>query len=223
MPGRELGDLVRGLDTLSGLRFQGICFYPGHIRLMDETGLRAMDALDRLVRSAVSDLHRDGFEVPVVSGGSTPTLYHSHRVTAMNEIRPGTYIFNDRNTVAGGACGVDGCAASVITTVVSTARPGQVIIDGGSKTFSSDRLAGAGEEAGFGLFPEEPRAVLFRMNEEHGFVDVRACHTSFRVGDRLRVIPNHICTAVNLHQAIHGVRGEQVVASWTVAARGRLQ
>ncbi len=222
-PGRELRDLVEGLAGMPGLAFEGVAFYPGHIRRMDEAGIKALDALDRLVRSLVADLRRDGFETPIVSGGSTPALYHSHRVAAMNEIRPGTYIFNDRNTVASGACELADCAAFVLTTVVSTARPGQVIIDGGSKTFSSDRLAGAGDEAGYGLVLEDPRAVFVKMNEEHGFVDVRACTVGFRIGDRARVIPNHICTAVNLHETMYGIQGEKVVARWKVKARGKLQ
>jgi len=222
-PGRELGNLVQGLAGLPGLEFAGIAFYPGHIRRLDEAGIKALDALDRLVRTVVADLRRDGFEVPIVSGGSTPTLYHSHRVTGMNEIRPGTYIFNDRNTLACGACDLGHCAAFVLATVVSTARPGQVIIDGGSKTFSSDRLAGADDEAGYGLVLEDPRAIFAKMNEEHGFVDVRACAAEFRIGDRVRVIPNHICTAVNLHETMYGIQGEEVVTKWKVEGRGKLQ
>ena len=222
-PGMELKDLVQGLTRMPGLEFEGIAFYPGHIRNLDEGGIRALDALDRLIRSVLADLRRDGFEVPIVSGGSTPTLYHSHRVTGMNEVRPGTYIFNDRNTVASGACQTGDCAAFVLATVVSTARPGQVIIDGGSKTFSSDRLAGAGDDAGFGLLVEDPRAIFVKMNEEHGFVDVRACDGRFRIGDKVRVIPNHICTAVNLHETMYAVQGEKVVAEWKVQARGKLQ
>ncbi|MGL1302008.1 hypothetical protein ACSTKJ_00330, partial [Vibrio parahaemolyticus] len=87
------------------------------------------------------------------------------------EIRPGTYIFNDRNTALQGACAFEDCAGSILTTLVSTAREGQVIIDGGSKTFSSD-LPSASPEAGFGHFPEMPEAVLVKMNDEHGYVDV---------------------------------------------------
>ena len=219
-PGRDLVNLARGLSELAGLEFDGIAFYPGHILRRDEA---ALEALGRLVRSMVGDLRREGIEPRIVSGGSTPTLFHSHRVTGMNEIRPGTYIFNDRNTVASGACGIEDCAAYVLATVVSAARPGQVIIDGGSKTFSSDRLKGAGDEAGFGYIVEEPRAVFAKMNEEHGFIDTRACTRSFQIGERLRVIPNHICTAVNLHETMYGFRGESVERTWTVAGRGKLQ
>ncbi len=222
-PGSELLDLVRGLSRLPGLDFDGIAFYPGHIKRLDDAGMEALDALDRLVTRMLEELTGAGCKVRIVSGGSTPTLFHSHRIKGMNEIRPGTYIFNDCNTVASGACGIEDCAAFVLATVVSTARPGQIIVDGGSKTFSSDRLVGAGDEAGFGYVVEDPRAVFVKMNEEHGFVDVRACDRSFRLGERVRVIPNHICTAVNLHEFIYGVRGDSVEHVWSVEGRGKLQ
>ncbi|MFB3778306.1 MAG: alanine racemase [Bryobacteraceae bacterium] len=219
-PGDEIISLARELAKLPGLEFDGLAFYPGHIKRPDESELRS---LGDLVQTMVDDLGRHGLKPRVVSGGSTPTLLQSHLVGAMNEIRPGTYIFNDRNTVASGACGYQDCAAFVLATVVSTARPGQVIIDGGSKTFSSDRLAGAGEEAGFGRIVEEPGAVLAKMNEEHGFIDIRACGRSFQVGERVRVIPNHICVVVNLHNTVYGIRGETVEQVWPVAGRGKLQ
>ena len=135
----------------------------------------------------------------------------------MNEIRPGTYIFNDRNTIISGACTMEDCAATIIATVVSTSVPGQFVIDGGSKTFSSDRAAADG----FGVFLDAPEALFEKMNEEHGYVK-HAGHRR-KVGERVRVLPNHICVAVNLHERIYGVRGEEVVESWTVDGRGKLQ
>ena len=87
--------------------------------------------LSELVQCMLDDFRRDGIEVRIVSGGSTPSLFHSHEVRGVNEVRPGTYVYNDINTVASGACTLDDCAASVLVTVVSTARPGQIIVDGG--------------------------------------------------------------------------------------------
>ena len=174
----------------------------------------------------VAELERAGFEVPVVSGGSTPTLFESHRVKRLTEIRPGTYIFNDRNTWLLGGCGPEDCAASILTTVVSTSVPGQMIIDGGSKTFSSDRSAAepnAAAEPGFGYLPEAPGAVFEKMNEEHGFVDIRKAQGSWKVGDRVRVMPNHICVAMNLHEQVYGIQGEEVLEVWKVEGRGKLQ
>jgi D-serine deaminase-like pyridoxal phosphate-dependent protein len=163
-----------------------------------------------------------GFAPKIVSGGSTPTMHHLHKVRQMNEARPGTYIFNDRNTILCGACTLEDCAASILVTVVSTSVPDQMIIDGGSKTFSSDRVS-AGNATGFGHLVEAPEAIFEKMNEEHGYVELKGVTRSFKVGNRLRMIPNHVCVAVNLHEQIYGIRGDQVEEVWKVEARGKLQ
>jgi D-serine deaminase-like pyridoxal phosphate-dependent protein len=221
-PGPALLNLVRCIASLPGLEFRGIAFYPGHVKSVDEAGLEALRRVDETVSTAVADVEAAGFPVAIVSGGSTPALYQSHVVARMNEIRPGTYIFNDRNTWLCGGCAFEDCAASILATVVSTAVDGQMIIDGGSKTFSSDRCV-MPDAPGFGHFPEEPGAVLEKMNEEHGFVNLERAQRRWRVGERVRVIPNHICVAMNLHETVYVVRGDEVVASWKVEGRGKLQ
>jgi D-serine deaminase-like pyridoxal phosphate-dependent protein len=221
-PGPELIELCRGIRNLPRLELEGIAFYPGHIKSMDEDGYESLRNLSQLIDSALKDLRSAGIAAKIVSGGSTPALFHSHQVAGVNEIRPGTYVFNDRNTLELGACSTDDCAATILCTVVSTARPGQMIIDGGSKTFSSDRLATG--EPGYGLVREAPGAVFTKMNEEHGYIDLRRSEKlDFQVGDRVQVLPNHICVAMNLHEQVYGIRGNTVETTWKVEARGKLQ
>ncbi|HUD99143.1 MAG TPA: alanine racemase [Bryobacteraceae bacterium] len=222
-PGSELLDLARGIKRLPGLTFEGIAFYPGHIKDDGADGRQALAALGGLIQSMLADFRREGIEVRIVSGGSTPSLFHSHELPGLNEIRPGTYVYNDWNTVASGACTPDQCAAALLVTVVSTARPGQIIVDGGSKTFSSDRLTGSSAESTFGHVVEAPAALFHKMNEEHGYVDVRLCDRKFEIGERLRIIPNHVCVAVNLHARMYGTRNGEVEEVWEVAGRGKLQ
>lgn len=221
-PGTPLVELAQGIARLPWLRFEGITFYPGHIKLLDDDGLKALETLGTTLSAALRDLRQAGLQPKVVSGGSTPTLWHSHHIIGLNEIRPGTYIFNDRNTVLSEACALDDCAASILTTVVSTAKKGQMIIDGGSKTFSSDRPS-AGHELSFGHLVEAPDAVFTKMNEEHGFVDIRRANRDFSVGDRVRIIPNHVCVAMNLHETVYGIRRDTVEHAWRVEGRGKLQ
>jgi D-serine deaminase-like pyridoxal phosphate-dependent protein len=219
-PAVELAKLVA---SLPGLEFDGIAFYPGQYKSADEEEMASMAAgVGERVAATLDGLKEAGLEAKVVSGGSTPTWAHSHRVPGMNEIRPGTYIFNDRNCVGSGSCAWEDCAATIITTVVSTARPGQMIVDGGSKTFSSDRLA-HGSEVTFGHLVNDSAARFHRMNEEHGYVAIGDCATRFKVGDRVSWIPNHICVCMNLHEQVYGVRGESVEVVWKVEGRGKLQ
>ncbi len=221
-PGEDLLRLAQGIERLPRLALEGIAFYPGHIRAMDEEGKQALEALVADVRGTLDLFRRSGVETHIVSGGSTPALYYSHLIPGMNEVRPGTYVFNDMNTVICGACELSDCAACLLLTVVSTARPGQMIIDGGSKTFSSDRLTGS-SEVSYGRFLEAPGCVLHKMNEEHGYVDTRKAECGFTVGDRVHVIPNHICATVNMHDRMYGIRGDQVETIFTIEARGKLQ
>lgn len=209
--------LAGQVRKLPGIELRGVAFYPGHIK---DAASDKFAALKTTVAQLRADFARAGMEPEIVSGGSSPTLFQSHELEGMNEIRPGTYIFNDMNIVSSGACALEECAASVVVTVIST-RPGHMIVDGGSKTFSSDRLSGGGP--GHGHLMEAPGAGFHKMNEEHGFIDLSAAGRTFAVGDKVRIIPNHICVAVNLHEFVYGVRNGRVEEVWNVEGRGKLQ
>jgi D-serine deaminase-like pyridoxal phosphate-dependent protein len=60
------------------------------------------------------------------------------------------------------------------------------------------------------------------MSEEHGILDVRGSDWQPRVGDVVRIVPNHVCIVVHLNDLMYGVRGMVVEASWPVNARGRV-
>lgn len=218
----EVAQLAQCIAQLPNLSFEGITFYPGHIKDNGEHGMAQLAELRATIRRMLDDLGRAGLPAKVVSGGSTPALYHSHELPGLNEIRPGTYIYNDVNTVRSGGCELADCAASVLVTVVSTARKGQMIVDGGSKTFSSDRTIDA-EGTTFGRVVEAGDARFRNMNEEHGYVDISRVSAQFAPGDRVHIIPSHICTCVNLHEQVYGVRGDHVERVWKVEGRGKLQ
>ena len=220
-PGKALQELLRRIASFPHLDFEGISLFPGHIRTTDEAGMEALKHVSDCIEQALDDVKAAGLTAAVVSGGNTPTAFHSHVLPGLTEIRAGTYIFNDRNTLFSGACGVADCAAWVLTTVVSNAVTGQVIIDAGSKAFSSDTYWGP--LPSFGHVLEAPQAIFSMMNEEHGFVNVWETGRAFAVGEQLRVIPNHICPAVNLQNQVYGLRCDQVEQIWDVAGRGKLQ
>jgi D-serine deaminase-like pyridoxal phosphate-dependent protein len=117
-------------------------------------------------------------------------------------MRPGTYIYNDMSMVSCGQAELADCAARVVCTVVSTAVPGKFVLDAGSKTLTQDRRSKDPETAGFGHIVEYPSAVIARLTEEHGEVDARRCERRPNLGERVHVIPNHICPCVNLHTMV---------------------
>jgi len=124
------------------------------------------------------------------------------------------------NTIRGGFCCIDVCAATIVCTVVSDAVAGQVVLDGGTKTFTSDRC-GRVPDSGHGFIVEYPDAVITKLTEEHGQVDVSRCAKRPRVGERVTVIPNHICPCVNLQDVVWW-HEEGTLTAIPVDARGRL-
>jgi D-serine deaminase-like pyridoxal phosphate-dependent protein len=211
---------VRKIRERPGLEWRGVLVYPGHI--MGTTSEREVllkrenETLSRLMEL----LKSEGIDCPIVSGGNTPAAFLSHRFVGVNEIRPGTYIFNDKNTVCAEAASWDDCAVTVLATVVSTSVSGKAIIDAGGKTFSGDSLL-SGDRQGFGHVIGRPEILVEDLSEEHGHL--RLGGARLKVGDRVRVVPNHVCTCVNMHDRVYGVQREDVVAEWEVAARGKVR
>jgi D-serine deaminase-like pyridoxal phosphate-dependent protein len=103
------------------------------------------------------------------------------------------------STVSVGYVRLDDCAARLTCTVISTAVPGKFVIDAGSKSLTNDRRTVDPDTAGFGHVVEYPQATIVRLSEEHGEVDATRCDGRRpKIGERVHVIPNHICPCVNL-------------------------
>lgn len=200
-----LVELARAVEPLPGLRLRGLMIYPSH----PENAVH--------IAAAVEGLRRAGLPTEVVSGGGTPGAWQAHRIPGLTEHRAGSYIFNDTVMIERGAATVDDCALTVLTMVVSRPAAERAIIDAGRKTFSSD-----GELPG-GYVVEYPEAQLYRLSEEHGFVDVGACRNPPHVGECLRVVPIRAGGAVNMHDVAYGVRGDEVEVVWEIQARGKVR
>lgn len=216
----DLLALGRKIADLPGLEFRGLMFFPGQFTVAPEERAAMRIQVNDFLKRTLETFSNAGLPVSIVSGGSTPTAYEGGYFHGVNEVRPGTYIFNDRTTVGVSACKLEDCALSVIVTVVSTAVSGHAVVDGGSKTFSYDRFQGGD---GFGIVKEDPAAQVERFSEEHGHLNIQCSERRYRIGDRLSIIPNHVCTTVNMHDEIYGVRGERVEEIWRVAGRGKVR
>ena len=185
-----------------GVRLDGLFCYPGHVWDPVDQQAKPLATIAMLLDETIDLCAKDGLALPIVSAGSTPTAYQSHLMKAVTEIRPGTYVFNDMNTVAAGFCTLADCAATIVVTVVSTAVPGQVIVDAGSKTLAMDRCIPS-PESGYGHVIGLPGAKITKLSEEHGTIDLSAFtgDREPKLGDRLAIIPNHICPCVNLQDS----------------------
>lgn len=205
MTPRAAADLADVLSGLPGLQFAGLMTYP-------PVG-READVQDWLTR-ATAEIEGRGHKVGVISNGGTPGMWQAQDVPAATEYRTGTYVYNDRSLQARGICGWEDCALTVLATVVSVPAPDRAIIDAGSKVLTSDLL---GLE-GFGHVLERPDISVEALSEEHG--TLRAEAIGLKVGDRVRIVPNHACVVTNMLDRVELVRGEQHHAPAPVAARG---
>jgi D-serine deaminase-like pyridoxal phosphate-dependent protein len=198
-------DLARQISAAPYLHFAGILVYPSQ-------PVNRPALLETLAR-----LNEAGFQAETISGGGTPASMHMSEFPELTEIRVGTYIFNDCTQMNYGSATLDDCALKVLATVVSHPVPERIILDCGSKTLSGDRLDGQ-----YGMICEYPQARIYGLSEEHAHVDVSACDPRPPIGERVHVIPAHVCTSVNLADRLYGYRGEQIETVWNVAARGKV-
>lgn len=212
-------ELAQAIDRSANLQLDGLFVYPGQVWAPPEDQPPVLRQMNAQIESVLALWTEHGLAAPIVSGGSTPTLYQSHEMPALTEIRPGTYVFNDRNSLAGGFCSLEQCAARVVSTVVSNAVNNRAVLDAGSKTLTGDRLI-PGHKQGHGLVVEFPDATLDALSEEHGHLNIEACGTPPKLGQRVTVVPNHICPCINLHDRIWWTQDGCTAEPVTVAARG---
>jgi D-serine deaminase-like pyridoxal phosphate-dependent protein len=212
--------LARVVSRSPRLEVAGVAFYPGHIRGPVREQTPALRDLGLLISDTRDAFAKAGLSCETVSAGSTPTLWRTHEIAGVTEMRPGTYVFNDRTTADIGACTLDECALTILATVVSTAVPGQAVIDAGAKALGREPMRGSAAD-GFGCLWSDSDVVVKSMSEEHGILDLTRSSWKPKVGDRVRVVPNHVCIVVHLADVVYGIRDDAAVSSWPVAARGR--
>lgn len=213
--------LARRMDALPGVRLVGLMGFGGHsyAERTPEGRQRVAHAEAQQLLAIAAPLRADGFDVREISAGSTPTSPYVAHVPGITEIRPGAYVFSDRDQVDLEWGTLDDCALTLVVTVVSRPTPTRAIIDGGTKTFSSDATS-HGE--GWCAIRGRPDHTLSRLTEEHGILEIPA-DARLPIGSRLEVIPNYACGALNMHDRLIAVRGARVEEVWPVAARGLVQ
>jgi D-serine deaminase-like pyridoxal phosphate-dependent protein len=198
-----------------GFTVGGVFTYPGQGYAPGQGKDAARMEADAL-SEAVLAFDEAGLECRIRSGGSTPTLFHTSAGPA-TETRPGVYAFNDAQQIALGNAGLSDVALVAVATVVSAPERGWIVLDCGSKTIASDRPPYV---SGHGIVLGYPDAHMARLWEHHAVVDVSHTARPPRIGDRVAVVPNHVCTAFNLTDVVLTIIDGQVVP-WSVDARGR--
>ena len=204
----EAARLARRISEASGLRFGGLMTYPpvgGAARVQSFMG-----EAKRLIEA-------DGLKVPTITSGGTPNMMQAAEAPIATEYRPGTYIYNDRSLVARGVATWEDCALTVLATVVSVPAENRAIIDAGSKVLTSDLLG----LTGYGHVLGRDDIRIDQLSEEHGRL-VCDGPIALKVGEQVRIVPNHACVVTNMVDAVHIIETGAPKAEWPAVARGRV-
>ncbi len=192
--------------------YRGVMGYEGHAVLVPDAGKRkelAEAAIGQLV-AHVAALRQAGLAPEIVSAGGTGTFELTGSTSGVTEIQAGSYVFMDGrySTVRS-----DFETALTLHTTVLRRRGRLVITDAGVKSLSND----------FGL----PRGAdlplgVVGLSEEHGHLLIdEGADLPLAPGDRIRLVPSHGDTTINLHDRYYAARGEQVEEVWPIVGRGR--
>ena len=202
---RETQELAQHIDQLPGLEFMGVMTYASNDRVgpfIDE------------VRDLTS---KAGLPLHIISAGGTGSQEFCKSI-GCTETRIGSYAYEGMTRVGKREdLHPDRCPLRLVVTVVSTAVPGQVIVDAGQKAFTSY------PPTPYGYCLEHPEVFIKGMSVEHGHVDITASSHTFKVGEILSFIPQHGGMTTNLHDRLYPLRDGEVVDTWKVAGRGKAQ
>ena len=164
-----------------------------------------------------------GIDIDTISIGATPSLMHTGIIKGITEIRPGTYIFMD----VGQGSGINDfskCAATVLATVISKPTEERVVLDAGAKALTSqNRSEGICSTNGYGLVKESNNIRLSGVFDEHGLINDKQFRKYIEIGDKVEIIPNHICPTCNLYEKAYLVSKGEVLKEIPILCRGKSQ
>ncbi len=222
VPPTDTVKLLKALSVYPHLIFRGISTHPGHVygaNHPQEIPRYCQDETQSMAQ-ACQVLREAGYSPDIVSSGSTPTYEGTLQDPHIGIYHPGNYIFNDVIQLSNGAATQQQCALTVLASVISRPREDLFICDAGAKCLGLDTGAhGNTSIKGYGLVVGHPELTVFSLSEEVGKLHVDG-PTDLKVGDQIRIIPNHACSCANLTSYYIGVRGEEVKELIPVDIRG---
>ncbi len=222
---KNVVELAKKVNAMSNLKLTGIFTFKSLVYENKPTTDIQIAAIEEgeLMESIANTLRENGIDIKDVSAGSTPTGVAVAQTGKVTEVRPGTYIFGDYMLCKEGFCTQDDIAVEMYATVVSVPCNEYAVIDGGTKTFPMDIMLNSPPffYDGYAVVADYDNLHLTRMNEEHGILTCDDGNMPLCVGDVIKLIPVHVCTAINMQNNVYLYENNELKTA-IVEARGAL-
>lgn len=219
----QLTRLVKAIQSSKHVVLKGIFSHEGHTYKADSIAdccAKAQAAYAKTVRAA--DLIRSlGADIDTVSIGATPSVMNGSSFEGITELRLGTYIFFDVGQ-SNAIHDFSHCAATVLASVISKPEGNRVVLDTGAKALvSQNRPTGICATAGFGAIKGAEDITIANLFDEHGVLNSEKFKDLVNIGDKVEVIPSHVCPTVNLYDTAYLVSNGKVIRTLPIACRGK--
>lgn len=223
LPGEPALALAQMIDKMPNLKFCGILAYDGtvqHVTGFKERQTQALKHYEPIIKT-YEMMKASGLNMEIFSGGGTGTYDIISVVPGFTDVQVGSYVFMDLQYMEIGGANNEKVfddfvpSLTVIGTILNNYHPGRLTTDSGSKAFTTDKPTP--------LVLGEPDFNYNAGSDEYGIITFEKANKSYRVGDKLEIIPPHCDPIVNLYDVIYGTRNDKVVSVIEVMARGKSQ
>jgi D-serine deaminase-like pyridoxal phosphate-dependent protein len=215
-PGKPAVELAEKISKSKGLIFEGVLGFEGYaiwIKEFKEREKACKECYRKLIET-VKEIEKAGINVNTVGAGGTGSFNIAAEYPGINEIQPGHYAIMSASHLM-----IEGIpfkpALTILTTIISKPTETRAVIDGGVKTFSL--------MLGNPIVKDIEGVTVSALHVEHGILKLSSnCSRNLSVGDKIEFIPAYSETAINLFDKVYVVKGDEVIATWKVEARGRV-
>lgn len=217
-PGEPALDLAKKIEKLKGLKFCGLMGYEGFtvfIKSFKERESEARKAIKKLIDTKKL-IEKSGLKCNIVSCGATGTYNISGSIPGVTEIEAGSYAtMDERYSSIEYIGGEFKQALTLLTTIISRPTSERAVTDAGMKAITM--------EFGIPKIKEYSKeAKIYKLAEEHGYIELKdISYETFKIGEKIEIIPSHGCTTINLHEKFYVIRNDIVETIWPIEARGK--
>jgi len=187
-----------------------------------EECLKTFEITQNITLEYASLAKNAGFECKIISVGATPTaLLCTKLKDGITEMRPGTYVLMDMGQ--SNAIGTRShCAATILSTIISKPSQDRIVSDVGAKGLTmQSRQHGICKTNGLGLI-KGTDTYISNVYDEHAIIYDENLSKTLSIGDKIEIIPNHICPVSNLYDKAYLVSKGKIIKAIKISARGQM-